>query len=337
MHMRTHIGDGPISTVFEKPFPCIACRFERHEEQNIIIDGYEDWNRHVLSTHYERIQTWTAENPSGIKKKHECFLCGRNCSSCETLARHCEKCHVDIGHFEQPFECPKCRVDELPAVSMVGVSSWSLHTATVHGIDHSPVLNTGLPSAETQLQCPFCGLCIHRPLFKRHFNSHVRAGISSTVFSTPFTCRSCKTDDQAIEYAVKTWNVDIITISSGSQKPITVIDKAIKYVFSQDVIMFAATSNNGANADVAFPASTHEIVIGINSADTWGNKSNFTPTILPRSENFSVLGEAVESSWPHHLKQGSKQCRSGTSYATPIAAGIAANIIFYTRIRFRTK
>lgn len=101
--------------------------------------------------------------------------------------------------------------------------------------------------------------------------------------------------------------------------------------------MFAATSNDGANKDVAFPASTHEIVIGVNSADTWGNKSDFTPTILPRSENFSILGEAVESSWPRHLKQGSRQSRSGTSYATPIAAGTAANMIFYTRMKVQNQ
>jgi len=97
--------------------------------------------------------------------------------------------------------------------------------------------------------------------------------------------------------------------------------------------MFAATSNDGANAEIAFPASAHDSVIGVNSTNTWGGKSDFTPNVLPFSENFSILGEAVESSWPKHLKQGARQCRSGTSYATPIAAGTAANILFYVRMK----
>lgn len=99
--------------------------------------------------------------------------------------------------------------------------------------------------------------------------------------------------------------------------------------------MFAAASNTGGNEGIAFPAMAHQMVIGINSTDAWGNKSNFTPTSLPYSENFSTLGEAVESSWPKHLGKGSTQWRSGTSYATPIAAGIAATMLFYTRMKLQ--
>jgi hypothetical protein len=101
--------------------------------------------------------------------------------------------------------------------------------------------------------------------------------------------------------------------------------------------MFAATSNDGGNEEVAFPASIPEAVIGINSTDTWGGKSDFTPNVLPLSENFSILGEAVEGSWPKHLKQGNRQCQSGTSYATPIAAGTAANMLFYVRMKFENE
>jgi hypothetical protein len=122
-------------------------------------------------------------------------------------------------------------------------------------------------------------------------------------------------------------------MSFGFQKPITIINRAIKYANSHDVIMFAATSNGGGNEEVAFPASAHDYVIGVNSTDAWGGKSDFTPNVLPLSENFSILGEAVESSWPKHLEQGPRQCRSGTSYATPIAAGTAANMLFYVRMK----
>lgn len=97
--------------------------------------------------------------------------------------------------------------------------------------------------------------------------------------------------------------------------------------------MFAAASNDGGNEEIAFPALAHETVIGINSTNVWGDKSSFTPNALARCENFSILGEAVESSWPKHLGQGSRQWRSGTSYATPIAAGTASTMLFYARMK----
>jgi hypothetical protein len=124
-------------------------------------------------------------------------------------------------------------------------------------------------------------------------------------------------------------------MSFGFRSRINLIDQAIKDAFSRDVIMFAATSNDGGNEEVAFPAITHTMVIGINSTNVWGDKSNFTPNTLARSENFSILGEAVESSWPKHLGQGPRQWRSGTSYATPIAAGTAASMLFYARMKLQ--
>jgi hypothetical protein len=172
-----------------------------------------------------------------------------------------------------------------------------------------------LPPLEHYLQIQ---LTIHRSL------------IYGYIFSLPLLTTGTL---QAIEYAVNTWKVDIITMSFGFRKPIPIINKAIKYAFYRNVIMFAATSNDGGNEEIAFPASVHEAMIGVNSTNTWGNKSDFTPNVLPLSENFSILGEAVESSWPKHLKQGPRQCRSGTSYATPIAAGTAANMLFYVRMK----
>jgi hypothetical protein len=141
--------------------------------------------------------------------------------------------------------------------------------------------------------------------------------------------------EQAIRYVTDVWGVDIITMSFGFRARVSIIDQAIKYSFSKDVIMFAAASNDGGNEDIAFPALAHEMVIGINSTNAWGDKSNFTPNILSRSENFSILGEAVESSWPKHLGQGPRQWRSGTSYATPIAAGTAATMLFYARMKIQ--
>jgi hypothetical protein len=108
--------------------------------------------------------------------------------------------------------------------------------------------------------------------------------------------RTVLINKQAIRYVTNVWGVNIITISFGFRTQINIIDQAIKYAFSKDAIMFAAASNNGGNEDVAFPALAHKMVIGINSTNAWGDKSSFTPNNIPRSENFSILGEAVESS-----------------------------------------
>ena len=92
----------------------------------------------------------------------------------------------------------------------------------------------------------------------------------------------------------------------------------------------------GANDRITFPAKLHGIFC-IGSADTYGNRSPFSPP-FEGEEKYSALGEAVSAACPVSLshKPGydkSKQTirRDGTSTATPIAAGIAALLIDFTR------
>lgn len=69
-----------------------------------------------------------------------------------------------------------------------------------------------------------------------------------------------------------------------------------------------------------------------------GNASAFSPTAQPFSLNLATVGELVESAWPIFLchdkstPQEYVKSRSGTSYATPIMAGIAAFLLQYARI-----
>ncbi|KAF4626013.1 hypothetical protein G7Y89_g12155 [Cudoniella acicularis] len=70
-------------------------------------------------------------------------------------------------------------------------------------------------------------------------------------------------------------------------------------------------------------------VICINAANGDGVPSGFNPPIQPSSPNFSIVGEDVKSSWIkwHNAKKGQEddeKVMSGTSVATPIAAGVAA-------------
>jgi hypothetical protein len=68
-------------------------------------------------------------------------------------------------------------------------------------------------------------------------------------------------------------------------------------------------------------------VISVNSSDGFGSKSRFTPFPKDNDDNFSTVGEAVEVAWPMSLAQGGMRMTSGTSIATPIAAGIAALVL----------
>lgn len=107
------------------------------------------------------------------------------------------------------------------------------------------------------------------------------------------------------------------------------LSDAIAKAASRDVIMFAAASNSGGNHGRAYPASDSKVIC-IHSTDGKGNRSSFSPTAKKRCDNFALPGENIESSWPR--TSGSTVCtkmKSGTSFATPVAVALAANILEY--------
>ena len=136
------------------------------------------------------------------------------------------------------------------------------------------------------------------------------------------------------------WKVDIISMSFGY--PTNQIDgygeleDALLHAHSRDVLVFAAASNSGANLDRAYPARDPHVIC-VHSTDSDGNRSKFSPTALTRDANIATVGEAVQSAWPVALcdrdaNPDCVQCKSGTSYATPIAVGIVAFLLQYARI-----
>ena len=133
----------------------------------------------------------------------------------------------------------------------------------------------------------------------------------------------------------------MISMSFGFERYSAEIHRAMNHAYAHGIIMVAAASNDGTNPliPIAYPARQLGIVLCINSADSWGNKSAFNPPPAAHRDNFSILGENVASIWPglifsesvgrdadsEHV--GTWKRLSGTSVATPIAAAIAASVI----------
>jgi len=112
------------------------------------------------------------------------------------------------------------------------------------------------------------------------------------------------------------------------------LERAIERAQVARVLIFAAASNGGGNNDRAYPARERHVFC-IHSTDAKGTRSRFSPTAEDYVYNFASIGEAVESFWPTHLCADGEQAvrtKSGTSYATPIAASIAAFLLLYARV-----
>jgi len=107
------------------------------------------------------------------------------------------------------------------------------------------------------------------------------------------------------------------------------IKTAIKAASGADILIFCAASNGGVSGDIAFPANQNEVIC-VNSANGQGTPSGFNPGEAKEGQNLCALGEDVKSSWPRHFNLGNQR-KSGTSFATPIAAALAAVLLDYAR------
>lgn len=121
-------------------------------------------------------------------------------------------------------------------------------------------------------------------------------------------------------------------MSFGIREYHEVMSTAISNALNKRTLLFAAASNDGANLDRAFPAQLPSVFC-IHSTDGNGNPSSFNPTASEKDVNFSLLGQHVSSHWPAGINGHNQTVNvmSGTSVATPIAAGLAAMILSFVR------
>jgi hypothetical protein len=117
------------------------------------------------------------------------------------------------------------------------------------------------------------------------------------------------------------------------------MQREINVAYNNDIIIFAAASNKGHNHPVPYPAWRSNEVLCIYATDGLGNPYDGNPARLTASAyHFATLGVAVKSAWqqPQQAKDApsyhsEERRKTGTSFATPIAAGIAAYILEFAR------
>jgi len=124
-------------------------------------------------------------------------------------------------------------------------------------------------------------------------------------------------------------HVNIISMSFGLEIARDKdIDKAIQAAYKDNITMFAAAANSGGNKPRAYPSNRGTGVICVHASDGLGNDGGISPTPLGNTDNFSTLGISIASKW-----KGDDVLKSGTSFATPIAAALAADILELARYK----
>ncbi|KAI0533752.1 hypothetical protein GGR58DRAFT_521141 [Xylaria digitata] len=133
---------------------------------------------------------------------------------------------------------------------------------------------------------------------------------------------------EAINWAVKEENAHIVSLSLGFKSEDPGVKAALEEAINSEMmprrIVFAAGGNWGYNYPHAFPAGQRG-VLRVHGVTGNGGDGNFN--VKTDSNNrIATLGVAIESQW-----QGEKVWISGTSFATPIAAATAANVLEFAQ------
>ncbi|BCS11969.1 hypothetical protein ALUC_50015A [Aspergillus luchuensis] len=135
---------------------------------------------------------------------------------------------------------------------------------------------------------------------------------------------------EAINHAVETWEVDIISLSLGFPRPSEDLTKSIRNALHKEKLIFAAVSNNGGALPIGISWPARETkVFGVFSSNFHGERSEFNPNVNDDDtfSRYKFLGEAVKSAWLNCEERR----MTGTSVATPIAASTAALFLEYIR------
>ncbi|KAM3433827.1 hypothetical protein NHJ13734_006291 [Beauveria thailandica] len=161
----------------------------------------------------------------------------------------------------------------------------------------------------------------------------LEAAPQAEIYIAKVTNSSTVSDDElhnvrkAINWAVQVWDADIINLSLAMRVESRDIDEALSHaLLPGSKIIFAAAHNNaGRHEGPSWPGRKLGI-IAIHGTDGDGQPLG-TNASVGRQDYFATLGLDIPIREQFATTRSRYVYASGVSYATPIAAGIAANML----------
>lgn len=130
---------------------------------------------------------------------------------------------------------------------------------------------------------------------------------------------------QALKWAGERADIINLSFSLGLQAH-PEVEPVIKDLISRQKLIFAAASNEGPLGARMWPANRHGVFAIHATNDSGDYNTTLNPGIKSHGDNFAVFGSQVQSYW-----DGKHRSITGTSFASPVAAAIAANVLEIAR------
>ncbi|KAF3908213.1 Ankyrin-1 [Arthrobotrys entomopaga] len=129
----------------------------------------------------------------------------------------------------------------------------------------------------------------------------------------------------AIEHAQDVWKVDVIVLACGFESENGGMRRAIQRASDDDILVFAAASNEGNRYGIAFPARMYGRTLCMFGCDGKSKAStiDFNPAPVRNQFNFAFPGKDIQDI--------NGRLVEGTSIATFVGAAVAAGIIDFSR------